>query len=354
MEGNMRALVSAVLLEKDVHGDVLPIWSFPDISSQLSEVVVARSGLQHETIPLQYSFSRFGSQWIYSFIQIKSEDSELSEQVDAIQVSLVATDFNPEKYVELTKLMANLYIATGTPLKVAECWLSVFAKGSYNGGEFGVFSSSQHDPRNAFIASSIKDVIRLFGEDIVLIWSALMMKKRIVVVGSKMAPLLKVCRALPTLVWHRQNWDIVRPFVLPNDNEIEDLKESKVYVAGFTDDSIRDREDLYDILVDINNRSVTVSSSAQGDFLMSVIHKGICDFLVASGENSELADTDVIRGTALKVKDLLQKLEQLKVENENGESYVDLKTLQNTKLPANVDRFLFAVATAEGMTAMTA
>jgi hypothetical protein len=51
----------------------------------------------------------------------------------------------------------------------------------------------------------------------------------------------------------------------------------------------------------------------------------------------------------MKTKELLGKLEQLKVEHEDG-TYIDYKTLQNTKLPANMDRFLYSVATAEGMT----
>ena len=52
----------------------------------------------------------------------------------------------------------------------------------------------------------------------------------------------------------------------------------------------------------------------------------------------------------MKTKELLGKIEQLKTEHEDGNSYVDLQTLENTKLPANMDRFLYAVAAAEGMT----
>ncbi len=51
----------------------------------------------------------------------------------------------------------------------------------------------------------------------------------------------------------------------------------------------------------------------------------------------------------MKTKDLLGKLESLKVEHEDG-TYIDYKTLQNTKLPANMIKFLYGVATAEGMT----
>jgi hypothetical protein len=55
---------------------------------------------------------------------------------------------------------------------------------------------------------------------------------------------------------------------------------------------------------------------------------------------------------ALKTKELLSKLESLKVDHPDGNSYIDLQTLSNTKLPPNMDRFLYAIATAEGMTKM--
>lgn len=35
-----------------------------------------------------------------------------------------------------------------------------------------------------------------------------------------------------------------------SENEIEDLKSANVYCAGFTDETVKEREDLYDLLVD--------------------------------------------------------------------------------------------------------
>ncbi|PRP74132.1 FAM45 family protein [Planoprotostelium fungivorum] len=352
---SLRSLSSVLLIEKDIYADVLPVWSFPQISTEVQDVVVSRSGLQHETIPLQFTFSRFGNQWIYSFIDIRKEDSGLTDKVQAAQATVVTTDFNPERYNELTKMMVHIYLSTGSPLKVAECYVSVFAKGSYNAGDsFGEFSAASHDARAAYLASSIKDVIRIFGEDIILIWAALIMKKRLIVVSQKLGLLQKICRALPVLVWHRQNWDIVRPYVNHSDNEISDVQDSQVYIAGFIDESIREREDLYDLLVDVNNRSVTVSSAAKGDFMMTGVHRGICEFLVTTAENAESTDADIIRGNSTKIKDLLNKLEQLKVERDNGEPIVDYKALQEAGLPPNLDKFLYQLATAEGMTALTA
>lgn len=103
----------------------------------------------------------------------------------------------------------------------------------------------------------------MFGQEIIIIWNALITKKRIAVYSPKLGILLRIIRflslftkghslyrGLPLLVFHRQNWDIVRPFVTLDEVELNDVKNAQVYCAGFIDESIKEREDLYDILVD--------------------------------------------------------------------------------------------------------
>jgi len=347
LEQNMKALSALAILEKDSNGDVLPSWSYPEMSAEFEELLVSRSNLTLETIPIPFTYSRFKNEWVYILINLN--EKQKVKNVVAFAVCVVTNDFNPEKYAELCKLLANLYVSSGDPVNLLECWLSVFMKGAFNGGQLGSFSASEHDPRKAFLVTSIKDIVRLFGEEVVLVWSALMMKKRIVVYSEKLGLLLKLIRGFPLFVWHRQNWSILRPYMATSDQEIADLKSVGVYCAGFKDDSIRDREDLYDLLVDVNNRSISVASHAKADFALTPVHKDIAEFLVTSAENPEVSDQEIIKGLAVKTKDLLSKLERLKTENEDG-TYIDYNTLKNTKLPANMDRFLYAVATAEGMT----
>jgi len=198
----------------------------------------------------------------------------------------------------------------------------------------------------------VKDVVKMFGQEIILLWSAMIMKKRIVVLSEKLGILQKIIRAFPIFVWHRQNWDVLRPFMTLSDIELADLKTTGVYCAGFIDELVRDKEELYDVIVDVNNRTISVASHAKGDFLMSSIHKDICELLVTSSEDPNLTDQDLIKALALKTKDLLTKLETLKVQYDDGNSYIDLKSLENTKLNSNMIKFLYAVAAAESMTKM--
>jgi len=89
----------------------------------------------------------------------------------------------------------------------------------------------------------------------------------------------------------------------------------------------------------------------KNDFQMTSIQKDICENLVTICENPESTDQEAIKALAMKTKDILTKLETLKTDHEDGQ-YVDSASLANANLPQKLERFLFAVATAEGLTKM--
>lgn len=52
------------------------------------------------------------------------------------------------------------------------------------------------------------------------------------------------------MVLHRMDWSILRPHVTIDNEELDDLRVAGVYVAGATDERIRQQEHLYDVLID--------------------------------------------------------------------------------------------------------
>ena len=78
---------------------------------------------------------------------------------------------------------------TGSPLSVLQGFLKVLTTGT-----LADFNKVDFPEAQSYIATSIKDVIRLFGMEIILLWAALMMKKRVVVFGDKLTTLLRVIR----------------------------------------------------------------------------------------------------------------------------------------------------------------
>jgi hypothetical protein len=133
--------------------------SYPDCERELEKVFIARSGLKLDTIPIQFTFSKYKSNWIYIYLHINKPNSPL-KNIAAFAVCICTTDYNPEKYLELSKVMSSSYQATGDPVKILECFISVFVKGSFNSGnaEIGVFNSNDHDQRKAYLAASVKGI----------------------------------------------------------------------------------------------------------------------------------------------------------------------------------------------------
>jgi len=344
---------SISIFEKDLNSDVLLTWCFPTVNDQLRQVLLTKTSLEKEKISLNFSFSKFKNTWIYIYTTYidSSNNSNLPEslkRVAAFSICITRNHFNPEKYASLASILSNVYMALGDCSKLLECQLRVINRGQFDVGALGKFVDSSFDVRRSYLATSIKDVIRLFGDEIILIWSAMAMKKRVVVYSEKLVSLLKVIRALPLFVFHRQNWNILRPFVSINDLEIKDLVSTGIYCAGFTDPSIKSRDDLYDILIDLSSKEVSISSYSKDQFILGSFHKDVLKFMLESLDNDEVSDQVLIKGLNMKMKELISKLESLK-EEKDGKSLITLESLESRKLPNGMSTFLFNIANAEGL-----
>jgi hypothetical protein len=63
--------------------------------------------------------------------------------------------------------------------------------------------------------------------------------------------LINLSRAIPLFVLHRQDWNLLRPLVnVRNQIELQDLTNAAVYIAGFTDNVIKQKDEYYDIIMD--------------------------------------------------------------------------------------------------------
>lgn len=77
-----------------------------------------------------------------------------------------------------------------------------------------------------------------------------------------------VFRALPALVWHRQNWDILYPHMEITNVEISELCALPYYVAGFCDSVIESRTDLCDLFINLAATEITVPPHSRGKCLI--------------------------------------------------------------------------------------
>ena len=241
----------------------------------------------------------------------------------------------------------------------------MFIKGKV-GDKYNLKNYKDYDEIEKTDPTGIRDLINTFGEETILIWCALILKKRIAVYAADLDRLYAVLRALPQLIPHRRGpWTnaTVWPYISGLKSELANLAEMGVYTAGFLDmDLVTANIDLFDIVVDASSQSVTIPQHAADVFALTKFHKDLTAYLIeAAGAGEEGAQAgaaaaaasegEIVEGLELRIRSIIDRLDSLKVETEDGKRYVTMEQIHAVgKVNPPFDKFLFAVAQAEGMT----
>jgi hypothetical protein len=343
----MQALKAVSLIELDVNKDLIS-WAFPKVEPECDAALKARSGLTGDLDECPFRFSRFGDTWQYmATVRVEqSEDDKKKASVTAVAVCVLADEFNPAKFQDILNIFTALYTEEQSPIPLMKAYLTIFTRGKLKTAH-GIFNNADYDNRKALV-SPVKDLFALFGVETIVIWTAMLLRKRVFVYADKPSVLMQLVRSFPLLgAWHRQNWSLLRPIMTQAEGEMEDLKSLGYYVAGFTDASCQQRTRDYDLYVDLSARSFTIAEHAQAEFSMGKYHKATSQAFVQACEEGN--DQAVIQTVALKTKELIDNLRSLAVEYEDG-TYITKEELAASKQTRNMAGFLYHVALAEGLT----
>ncbi|XP_053971052.1 DENN domain-containing protein 10-like isoform X2 [Hylaeus anthracinus] len=343
-------LLSCSIIEKDSNGDVLWTWSYPTISESQKAVVARKCNLELEhNSPQVFVFSRQKHDWFYIHCS-EVFDSDKLPKVKQFALVLFAKDFNPRKYEVLSRVLSKMYCKTGKPTEILQLYLSVFTKGSCSTQENGTFVSDDFNSHRFTVNTNIKELIKTFELETILIYTALLLKKRIIVYHHSLEQLLKWIGLFPALMKHRKVTDNLFPWIDLVDDELTELKRHSYYVAGCRNSSISSRTDLYDLLVNIPAREITVASHAKESLTMTKTHKEIALFMVQLCENQTYTETQIISEINDKTQDLLNQLTSLAlVQGPDGRKMVSAQTLKEKNLPPAVENFLINLAVAENL-----
>ncbi|CAB3987504.1 Hypothetical predicted protein [Paramuricea clavata] len=347
-------LKCVAIIEKDTNHDVLWTWSFPAVDPSLqlliSKKCCIKSGENDNETIVPFMYGQHNRLWYY-LLTTSVKDTPSLPKVTHFAVVLVTKDFNPERYEELSELFRRSYMDTGSPTVLLQQYLAVMTKGSCETAGEEIFDISNFAPRKAFLSASIKDVINIFGVETILIYTAVLLKKKIVFYSPRIETLLNITRAIPQLVWHRQNWNILHPLIDSNDEtDIQNLTSTRYYIAGFTDASVENRNELYDIFANISDGEVSIAPHAKDTFQMGKVHKDMAMFMVNNAKEEEKSDEQLVTELSDKTQSLINNLKGLAVANEDNTRHViKLEKLRERKLTSAMENFLYNLAAAEGM-----
>jgi hypothetical protein len=343
---NAFVLNAICVIEQDLQNDSLITWSYPSVDKYVpSNVVIQRCSLKNPTIAgaieegiqKHFSFSKYEQSWLYTTMQQVTDKT-----LRAFAIVLIAKDFNPEKYQAMTSYFAQVYAQNNfSTIKLVEIFLSIFGTGKHQ-----EFVSAAFDENKAKLGGiGLQPVLKIFGpEQGALIWAAMLLKKRIIVVSEHLEDLMQITRALPCLMWHRQQWDILRPLVnFSNEAEVADLKSSAIYIAGSLESNVKSDTKLYDVLLDVSSQRVAFAEHVRDDFKPTKLHQEIAKIIA----NPEVQNSQqLIKAIHLKTKDIIGKLQTLK-EQSNGE--LSLDHIKELKQSAEMEKFLYNIGLAENL-----
>lgn len=245
---------------------------------------------------------------------------------------------------------SRIYLKYGSPVKMMESYIAVLTKGICQSEENGSFLSRDFDGRKAYLAGSIKDIVSQFGMETVILHTALMLKKRIVVYHPKIEAVQEFTRTLPALVWHRQDWTILHSYMHLHAEELEGLQMCTGYIAGFVELEVSNRPDLYDVFVNLADSEITIAPLAKEAMTMGKLHKEIGQLIVQSAEDPEKSDSQVIQDIALKTKEIFTHLAPFsEVSDDGGKVILNVEALKQQRFPPATENFLYHLAAAEQM-----
>ena len=332
---------SFIILERDDNADVLVTFRYPNVSVEDEQVLIARSLLEGEELPdTFFSFSKFRGRWYYSWTIATPQGGTLG-RVRAFTVALVCTDYHPESYGSLGRLLGKQYSSGASPVQLMQTFLSALTLGKAEVADFPAWEAAAFNIKACYLGGSLRLLHESAGaEGVGLLYAAMLTKKRVAVSGGSLARMQMAVRTLPLLVWHRQAWDLMRPLVTGSELEMKELREAGVWCAGLA--GAAKSMSGWDVMLDLDQGRVLVSDEARESLAgAGELARGVANAVAAGGEDDQATLKAVVQRTQTQ-RDKLAAL---------GNPKVTLAALQALEgLPPHLDRFLYSFAQAEGMT----
>ena len=177
------------------------VWSYPGVDERTKRVLLARSNVapgaahaSHAARAKEFLFHRFDGAWHYALAGFSVEvPKNHDSRVRQLNFVLSSTSFNPEKYRALLQILRDVYTEKGNLIEILGLYLPAFTTGRCfiprpPGKPKGQWTAADYDDRKALLANcSLREVLRSFGAESVILWVAVMLKKRVVVYGAAAA-----------------------------------------------------------------------------------------------------------------------------------------------------------------------
>jgi hypothetical protein len=280
--------------------------------------------------------------------------------IPSASVCVITKNFNPEKWLQVLQVLFEQYSSsTSDPTKILEGYLSIITTGHFSNSAGTVELASFSDADVVKQPSSaIKDLCSSLGIEAVVLWNAVLLKKRILVLSDSVTKLLPVVRALPLFAAHRSDFSVLRPLVSSEQEyHIEDLQSAGVWIAGTIDTDLASQSSLYDVLLNLGSGAgggesprVVVTTHAAPGMKMCGFHREVASIITELAEgggnnNVNVTSADIFAAVGKKTDEILASLKSLVgAEGKLSESSINGKVTNESS-----QQWLLRLAGSEGL-----
>jgi hypothetical protein len=332
---------SVALVEHDIYGGLLCTWTYPGVSSNIQALCIKRCTGDNIA---PFFYLKYKSDWIYVLTLASSQS--VDPNLSSVSLCLITKSFNPEKFRSMLDILIYQHVSTGDPSRILEGYLSIFTTGSFTNSR-GSFKASSFNDSEALRANcKLREIVNIFESDGVILWNAVLLKKRILIYADNVSKVLDIVRYLPCFALHRADTNTLRPLVTSDAEHVEDLQAAGVYIAGTTDDSLLLRNDLFDVIASVPNRRVNISESSADDMRMGALHRDILNIMIpCDGSANTLSDQELVDAISQKTFVAVERLRSMRQDSKEATEEAISSMVKNEV----TSRWLTRLATAEGI-----
>ncbi|XP_057306668.1 DENN domain-containing protein 10-like [Hydractinia symbiolongicarpus] len=339
-------LSSVLVFENDIDNELMCVWVYPKIENEFKKLLTEKCELlASEHQDTTFCYGQNNNSWYY-IKRSNIKDAGVNDKVKDVYMIITAQNFNPELYQAMGDVfMTSYFINTSNVLTQ---YLSMYTNGYSMKDDATKLSHTDFNKKKAYLQVCMKELIMLFGVESILMYTGLLLKKRIVVYSPKLDTLLHICRTLPAFVLHRLNWNIVYPFVHFTAAEVSELKTLRSYVVGVTDSSVENQPEYYDLFLNVPDGEIVINPRSKEYFQMGKMHKDIAKYLVQASEDEDTNDEDIIKELKKRTTDIISNLKSLD-KADPDDPKITIELLQERNLTTTMQSFLYNLASAEGI-----
>eukprot|EP00055_Hartaetosiga_balthica_P012852 m.63743 g.63743 ORF g.63743 m.63743 type:complete len:351 (+) comp8086_c1_seq1:200-1252(+) len=342
-----------LIVDKESDGELLVTYVYPNVSEETRSYVLSLLS-EPSFQSLEFICGRQQDEFVYlkslntTPENASNQDEENQEEntdtaskkpfIAQTTLVLIQKEFFPKKYNDLCTILLNSYLEERNgPLLVQLCiQLTVRNK---LGKEWAASAYSEDQLVEGIVFNELASKLEM---RFIMLFSAIVLKKRVAIVASDPAEVLTLCNTIAALNPKNGNTAFNSIFPMINENNVSVLQSYSSYIAGFIDGNIVPMNAV-DVLFDVEHNDIQILNNEE-QFALGKFHKDVATQFLQDCNNGN--DTLAVMNM---LKERISVLESAVEACKDESGKVTIESLEDQKMGKAMKSFCYNYAVACGL-----